>query len=135
MRKASLFITLFVILLVAACVPGPSSAPAPAAQAPAELEHLDVGVGFIPNIQFAPFYVAQAKGFFAEEGLDVALEYGFENDFVALTAQGERQFAVASGDQVILAGAQDLPLVYVMKWYERFPVALMALSDSGIDAP
>ena len=100
-----------------------------------ELEHVDLGVGFIPNIQFAPLYVAQAKGFYAEEGLDVALEYGFENDFVTLTAQGERQFAIASGDQVILARAQELPVVYVMKWYERFPVALMALSETGIDSP
>lgn len=100
-----------------------------------ELEPIAVGVGFIPNVQFAPFYVAQAKGFYADEGLNVELEYGFENDFVALTAQGERQFAVASGDQVILARSQGLPVVYVMEWYERFPVALMALSETGIDAP
>ncbi len=104
-------------------------------QTPSELTHIDVGVGFVPNVQFAPFYVAQAKGFFAEEGLEVALEHGFENDFVALTAQGERQFAVASGDQVILARAQGLPVVYVMKWYQRFPVAVMALTETDIDAP
>jgi NitT/TauT family transport system substrate-binding protein len=99
------------------------------------LQHIDLGVGFIPNIQFAPLYVADKQGFYAEEGLEVALEYGFENDFVALTAQGERQFAVASGDQVILAGAQGLPLVYVMKWYERFPVGVVALAETGIDSP
>ena len=127
------------VLLFAACggnvQPSSQEEDVEEAVVPTELEKIDVGVGFIPNIQFAPFYVAQAKGFFAEEGLDVALEYGFENDFVALTAQGERQFAIASGDQVILSRAQDLPVVYVMKWYERYPVALLALTDTGIDAP
>ena len=100
-----------------------------------EMDQVVLGVGFIPNVQFAPLYVAQAKGFYADEGLNVELEYGFENDFVALTAQGERQFAVASGDQVILARSQGLPVVYIMEWYHRFPVALMALSEMGIDSP
>ncbi len=135
MRKALLF-SLIVVLFLAACDLAPQPAANENSGAPSgEMQKIDLGVGFIPNIQFAPYYVAQAKGFYAEEGLDVSLEYGFENDFVALTAQGERQFAVASGDQVILGRAQGLPIVYVMKWYERFPVALMALSDSGIDAP
>ncbi|MDM8532723.1 ABC transporter substrate-binding protein [Anaerolineales bacterium HSG25] len=96
---------------------------------------IQLGVGYIPNVQFAPYYVAKAKGFFADEGLDVSLEHGFETDFVALTAKGDREFAVASGDQVILSRAQGLPIVYVMKWYERFPIAIMAPKDSGIDSP
>ena len=128
------------LVLLAACQPldiasSQSADETTTAAEPAPLEQVDIGVGFIPNVQFAPFYVAQAKGFFAEEGLDVALEYGFENDFVLLTAQGERQFAVASGDQVILARAQGLPLVYVAKWYDRFPVGVMALAETGIEAP
>jgi len=131
-------LTVAILLLLTAC--GPVAAPTPTAteavtEPPSELRHIDLGVGFVPNVQFAPFYVAQAKGFYAEEGLDVALEYGFENDFVALTAQGEREFAIASGDQVILARAQELPVVYVMKWYQRFPVAVMALDESGIRTP
>jgi NitT/TauT family transport system substrate-binding protein len=141
MRKSFHILSLFTLLLLAACgPPGPASGPDEAAtesvpQPPSELTHIDLGVGFIPNVQFAPFYVAQAKGFYAEEGLDLALEHGYENDFVALTAQGERQFAIASGDQVILARAQGMPVVYVMKWYQRFPVAVMALADTGIDSP
>jgi NitT/TauT family transport system substrate-binding protein len=94
-----------------------------------------LGVGFIPNVQFAPFYVAQNKGFFAEEGLEVEIEYGFEDDFVALAAQGDREFAVASGDQVILAKSQGVPITYIMKWYERYPVALMIPSAKGISQP
>ncbi len=135
MQKVHLLLSILFILFLAACRPTLVTAPEPAASEAGELEHIDLGAGFVPNVQFAPFYVAQAKGFFTEEGLEVALEYGFENDFITLTAQGERQFAIASGDQVILGRAQGLPLVYVMKWYERFPVGVMALAKTGIDSP
>jgi NitT/TauT family transport system substrate-binding protein len=103
--------------------------------APQEIQKVRLGVGYIPNVQFAPLYVAQKKGFFADEGLEVEIQYGFEDDFVALAAQGEREFAIASGDQVILAHAQGLPITYVMKWYQRYPVALMIPTAEGVTNP
>lgn len=145
--QKTLHVTLTVLMLLTLAACGPTATRPPEGEEvvqevtettprpSSELTHIDLGVGFIPNVQFAPLYVAQAKGFYAEEGLEVALEYGFENDFVALTAQGERQFAVASGEQVILARARGLPVVYVMKWYQRFPVAVMALAERGIQSP
>lgn len=105
------------------------------ASPPASLQKVSLGVGFIPNVQFAPLYVAQQKGFYAEEGLDVDIEYGFEDDFVSLAAHGERDFAIASGDQVILARAQGLPITYVLKWYQRYPVALMMGPGQAVAEP
>jgi NitT/TauT family transport system substrate-binding protein len=112
-----------------------TSNPEESPAAPTELRDVSLGVGFIPNVQFAPYYVAQQKNFYADEGLNVTIEYGFENDFVALAAQGERDFAVASGDQIILARAQGLPITYVMKWYERYPVALMLGPGKNVSEP
>ncbi|MCP4753809.1 MAG: ABC transporter substrate-binding protein [Proteobacteria bacterium] len=97
-----------------------------------KLQKVRFGVSYIPNVQFAPLYVAEEKGFYREEGLEVEIEYGYENDFVILAAQGEREFAVASGDQVILARAQGLPITYVMKWYQRYPVGLMIPTSKKI---
>ncbi len=96
------------------------------------LRTIQLGGSYIPNVQFAPYYVAQKKGFYEEEGLVVKIEYGYENDFVTLTAQGARDFALASGDQIILARSQGLPITYILKWYQRYPVAVMSMVSKKI---
>jgi NitT/TauT family transport system substrate-binding protein len=140
-----LFLLAALALALAGCVVVPAAAPAPAtpgAAAPetgetpvTPLTKVTLGVGYIPDVQFAPFYVAQRQGFYAKEGLEVEILYGRENDYLALAAQGEMDFVIASGEQIILARAQDLPVTYVMTWYERFPVAVVALATSGITEP
>ncbi len=128
--------TMVLALLLSACQP--VTAPAngsPEAGQDGELTPVSVGVGYIPNVQFATFYVAIEKGFYAEVGLDVSLEYGFENDYLKLVGVGERQFMVGSGDQVIIGRAQELPVRYVMNWYTRYPVVVFAKEAAGINEP
>ena len=100
-----------------------------------DLAQITLGVGFVPSVQFAPLYVGIDKGFFEDAGLDVKLEYGYENDYLKLVGTDQTQFMIGSGDQVVIGRAQGLPVRYVMKWFTKFPVVVMALADAGIVEP
>lgn len=99
------------------------------------LTPVTLGVGFIPNVQFATFYVGIDQGFYADEGINLTLDYGFENDYLKLVGVNELQFMVGSGDQVVLGRAQGLPVRYVMNWYTKYPVVIFAQEGTGINEP
>jgi NitT/TauT family transport system substrate-binding protein len=115
-------------LILAGCAP----TAAPAGKA---LTKIRVPMGYIANVQYAPFYIAVDKGYFADEGLEIEFDYRFETDGMKLVGAGELPFAIVSGEQVPLARAKGLPVVYVMHWWQKFAVAVASLADKNIQTP
>ncbi len=129
MLKKFILITLGMALTLSAC-----SSPR-SANGSAGLTKIRLPMGYVPNIQFAPWYVAVQKGYFREAGIEIDFDYKFETDAVALVGANQVPFAVVSGEQVLLARAQGLPVTYVTAWYQQYPVSVVAKSNLGILIP
>ena len=129
MQKQLRIIIIVVIagLLLAAC--GTDEA------ADGELMTIRLPMGFVADPQYAPFYVATERGYFAEAGFAVEFDYSFETDGVALVGANELPLAIASGEQVLLARAQGVPVVYVMEWFQKFPIAIVSKAEANIVTP
>ena len=63
---------------------------------PGSLTKVRLPMGYVPNIQFAPLYVAVEKGYFRDAGIDLEFDYKFETDGVALVGSGELPFSLVS---------------------------------------
>lgn len=95
-----------------------------------------VGMPYIPNVQFAYFYVAAQKGYFADAGFNVTFDYNFENDVVQRIATNNQiQFALASADSILLARAQGMPVRAVMATSQEFPVAFISKQATPLQGP
>src|SRR5512143_1440760 len=117
--------TIIVLMVLAACGKKPAGG----------LTQVRLPVGYIPNVQFAPLYVAVEKGYFAKAGIEITFDYSMETDITALVGADQLQFGVVSGEQVLLARTKGLPVVYVAAWYQQYPVSVVAKSDLRLHSP
>jgi NitT/TauT family transport system substrate-binding protein len=93
---------------------------------------LTVGLGFIPSVQFAPFYLAQQEGYYTDAGLTVEFQNKIDPDLITLVGQGAVDIGLADGTSVIPAVSQGIPIRYVATIYGRFPSVVFAKASSGI---
>lgn len=124
--RFTISVVLFLSIMLSAC----SAQPTTSTDQPRKII---VGMPYIPNVQFAHFYVAAANGYFADEGLDVSFDYNFENDVVQRIATNNQiTFALASADSILLARSKGLPVKAVMATTQAFPIGFISKQATGI---
>ena len=137
MQRPPLWFLAVAVLIVVVAIPllfalfaGPKAPPTGGGVGPSldespELRPVTLLLGFRPDVQFAPFYVAQRDGFYADAGLEVTIEHKGAPDVQRLVADGQAEFGVADATDVMIAGTAGIPITYVSTLYQAFPVALI----------
>lgn len=100
------------------------------------LTPITVQLAWTHQAQFAGMYVADQKGYYTAEGLDVTFVEGDSQvDMLAPVLTGTVQFGVAGADELILARTEGKPLRAIATIYRRSPVVFISLDDKGITRP
>lgn len=96
---------------------------------------LTAGLTYVPDIQFAPFYVAQEKGFFADENLDVEIRHhGQSETLFGAIQSGTEDVIFAGGAEMIQARSEGVDIVNFATIYQHYPVVVIVPEDSEIQS-
>lgn len=130
LRTTVLWLAVLGLVALAACAPG-----TPPTQTAAPITPVSVVMGYVPDVQYAPFFVAEEKGYFAQEGIQVNYNWGFEFDGIKLVGANQADFSIVTGDQILQARSQNIPIVYIGNWYNAFPIEVISFRDKNIKTP
>ena len=138
LRLTALALILIAAALALSCGQGasPQASPASSPLPPAKVTFM---AGFRPqaNLPFVGVYVAQERGFFAQQGLEVEVQHAAQSgEHIQLLTVGRVQFSTADAANVLQRIADPgLPLVAIALIGQRGQQAFAALADKGINTP
>ena len=131
--RGKTFIPCLILILVLCSLPG-STAHAPRAKelSSRPLDKAVLQLSWYHKFQFAGYYAAQLKGFYAQEGLEVEIRGRNSNQLpVDAVLSGEADFGNATSDTVLLR-MQGKPVVVLACIMQHSPWAMLVRADSGI---
>ena len=101
-----------------------------------ETVSVKLALDWYPNANHVGLFIAQEKGYFKEENLNVNLYTPVDPSTVLLTVgSGADDFGISYQPDVILARAQDVPVVSVAGLVQHPLNSVMTLKSSGIVKP
>ena len=87
-------------------------------------------------IPFAAVYVADAEGFFADEGLEVEIQHSSgQDEHLKLLLDGAVDFTTGTAAQAVRRVQEGLPVQAIALFGQRGDQGYVSLADSGIETP
>ena len=101
-----------------------------------QTDTLTVGLTYVPDTQFFPFYVAAEEGYFEDAGIEVEIRHHGAQEalFTALTTAKE-DVVYAGADELVVARADSLEAYSFATLYQDYPLTLIVHASSDIDSP
>jgi PAS domain S-box-containing protein len=101
-------------------------------QASENLESVTIQFKWFHRFQFAGYYAAVEKGFYAEEGLDVVLrEKNPDSDHIDDVLNDTAQYGVADAG-LLITRLQGKPVVMLSQIFQHSPLVFLSLQQSNI---
>jgi diguanylate cyclase (GGDEF)-like protein/PAS domain S-box-containing protein len=98
-------------------------------------EKISLQLKWLNSFQFAGYYAAKAKGFYAEENLDVELrERKVGTNNIHQVINGESEYGVAD-TALLVERLNGIPVVVLASIFQHNPLVYVALKSSGIASP
>lgn len=133
MKKWLNIVILLTFIIVAAGCNGKAQ---PKEENGKKLDNISIMLDWYPNAVHSAFYVAQEKGYFKEEGLNVKIEMPADtNDPLKLAATGKVDLAISYQNQTILSKSEGIPIISVAALVRHSLDELMMKKSSGIHSP
>ena len=138
--KKKLALALSTLLLLAGCASAPAGESPSAGQTggtDGELRELNVVLDWYPNALHAFLYDAIEKGYYAEEGLKVNIQFPSNtNDAISLVAAGQAEIGLYYQQDVIIARAnQDVPVKSIGAVVQGPLNIVLSLAEKDITSP
>lgn len=137
MKAMKIWINRLLLVVVAVVLAGcTGTAQNSNGKAKKELEDMSVMLDWYPNAVHSAIYVAQEKGYFKDEGLNVKIEMPADtNDPLKLAATGKVDLALSYQTQTVISRAEGIPVVSVATLVRHPLDVIMSKKESGIKTP
>ena len=101
-----------------------------------DLTRVTLALDWYPNANHAGLFLAQERGYFAEAGLEVELYTPSDPTVVLQTVgAGRDDYGISYQTDVLLARAEEVPVVSIAALVQHPLMGVMSLESSGINRP